>query len=70
MKWTDLILYIVCFVTICFAVYDLTTLNSTVNDKIEQCNAHWEQQFKDKCNAFEGPKFISPIDLEINGTFI
>lgn len=50
MKKSDIILYIVCFLTLIVAMYDLMHLDEIEDDVLGRCNEHWVQEFKDHCS--------------------
>ncbi len=56
----DVILYVICGVTLLVAGYDLLHLEGIEDKALDKCNAHWIQEFKDRC-VVQGPKLM-PVE--------
>ena len=57
----DLILYLVCSITLIIAAYDLTQLKQIEYDTLDKCNDHWVKEFENKCE-YRGTFIVPKID--------
>ncbi len=47
----DVILYLICGVTLLVAGYDLLHLEGIEDRALDRCNTHWINEFQDKCKT-------------------
>ena len=53
MRKLDFILYIVCFLALMVAFYDLIQLDKIEDDTLARCNKHWMKEFRNKCSVLD-----------------
>jgi len=66
----DIILYIVCIISVSIAFYDLYHLNQIEERAIDRCNEHWLKEFNTKCTAYintiDNPEGLGSLNYSFN----